>query len=268
MGYLKVSKELLNGSFWRSLADKEKVVLIELMNMTAYKPVSVNLAGVDVPVQMNELCIFASSLSKYLNISIYCFRSLLKKMCVANVCCTEIRKMGLKDSKSKPNSKLNDRKIQHYTSISFYPWVFAQEPENETKQMIQSANQVTNQTHNKESINKEAKRNSACAVSSSQRSQSSGYRKPWYTMERIADMDLPNAKDILAEWCLFSGKCEKDILALLERFARKQKLFGLPEMTLDVFDREFRKEMKRAFDLKSNHKNEPVRELKLLGEDD
>ncbi|MGL4333424.1 MAG: hypothetical protein ACRCZQ_02290 [Bacteroidales bacterium] len=94
------------------------------------------------------------------------------------------------------------------------------------------------------------------------------YRKPWFTMEQIAMMDIPNADEILNIWIQYSGRSKKDVLDLLQKFTNNQRLFGLPEMTLDVFDKEFRKEMKTAFALKSKQKNEPVRKLKHLGQDD
>ncbi|MGL5919662.1 MAG: hypothetical protein ACRCZQ_04065 [Bacteroidales bacterium] len=117
---------------------------------------------------------------------------------------------------------------------------------------------------NKEVLNKSTRRNSACAVPVSDGSKGKEYRKPWYTMEQIAKMDIPNADEILNVWTEYAGRSKKEVLDLLQKFTNNQRLFDLPEMTLDVFDKEFRKEMKTAFALKSKYKNEPVQKVHYL----
>ena len=281
MGYLKVSRELLNSSFWRSLAPAEKGILIDLMAMAAYKPTSINLGGVKIHVQPYELSFFANSISEHLGISINRFRSFIDKLTTANLCTKEIRKMRINDpnckSNCKSNYKSNCKKTQHYTCLSFHQSVFSGSDKEGATEADQTANQTTfhtaNHEHNKEVINKEVlnestRRNSACAVPVSNGSKGKEYRKPWYTMEQIAKMELPYAEEIMKEWTEYSGRSKNDVLALLQKFTKNQRLFGLPEMTLDVFNKEFRKEMKSAFALRSKYKNEPVQKIRYLGEDD
>ncbi|MGL5919663.1 MAG: hypothetical protein ACRCZQ_04070 [Bacteroidales bacterium] len=80
MGYLKVSRELLNSSFWRSLAPAEKGILIDLMTMSAYKPTSINLYGLSVKLNIAEVCFSTKILAGKWDISVHVFRKIIDKL--------------------------------------------------------------------------------------------------------------------------------------------------------------------------------------------
>ena len=80
MGYLKVSRELLNSSFWRSLAPAEKGILIDLMAMAAYKPTSFNLYGTEIELEKYELCFSVLKIANKYRVTEYAIRSLIKKL--------------------------------------------------------------------------------------------------------------------------------------------------------------------------------------------
>ena len=277
MGYLKVSRELLNSSFWRSLAPAEKGILIDLMAMAAYKPTTYNLYGTEIELEKYELCFSMAKMAERFGVSAPVLKRLVNKIAVNNVIAKNKRKVRLADRPTDRPSKYPSGKSQFYTSLTFYRWALAadeSEPDSEqnSQQSVQPSLQPIVQ-HNKEVINKEVlnestRRNSACAVPVSNGSKDKVHRKPWYTMEQIAKMELPYAEEIMKEWTEYSGRRKNDVLALLQKFTKNQRHFGLPEMTLDVFNKEFRKEMKTVFALKSKYKNEPVQEVRYLGEDD
>ena len=281
MGYLKIARELLNSSFWRSLAPAEKGILTDLMAMATYKPRVFNMNGYDVQLDCLEICISINSYAKSQGLDRSYVTRLIENLESWNLVRKEVVYLSkiatnkttdktTKDVTSKKCSKLHSK----VTLLSFNEWIFAMDSDYFAKyppivRHEQSNPQSEEQTcaqHNKEALNKEVlkketRRNSACAVPVSNGSKGKEYRKPWYTMEQIAKMDLPYADEIMKEWTEYSGRSKKDVSDILQKFTHKQRLFGLPEMTLDVFDKEFRKEMKSAFALKSKHKNEPVQKL-------
>ncbi|MGL5919712.1 MAG: hypothetical protein ACRCZQ_04315, partial [Bacteroidales bacterium] len=201
------------------------------------------------------------------------FKRFINKLQDNSVLTKQKRKVRLSSRPSqRPTGRLNEQN-QFYTSIIFCGWAFGDNetnPDSEANsaQIVQPSVQPLVQHNIDIKITKDTRRNSACAVPVSDGSKGKEYRKPWYTMEQIAKMDIPNADEILNVWTEYAGRSKKDVLDLLQKFTDNQRLFGLPEMTLDVFDKEFRKEMKSAFALKSKQKNEPVRKLKELGTDD
>ncbi|MGL5786109.1 MAG: hypothetical protein ACRCX4_04785 [Bacteroidales bacterium] len=288
MGYLKIARELLNSSFWRSLAPAERGVFIDLMGMATYKPRLFNMNGYEIQLDCLEICLSINSYAKNQGLD----RSFITRFVDALVSWRLVRKEVVylskiatnkttgettKDVTSRKCSKMHSK----VTLLSFNEWIFAidsgrfgEDPPAELSE--QSNNQSKEQTsalHNKEGFNKESlkediRRNSARAVPSFQELQKVKYRKPWYPMEDIAEMNVPNADEILNEWTGFSGRAKNEVMSLLQEFAKKQKLFGLTEMTLDVFDKEFRKEMKKVFALKSPRSKEAKQKLKELGTDD
>ena len=277
MGYLKVSRELLNSSFWRSLAPAEKGILIDLMAMAAYKPTSINLYGISVKLNIAEVCFSTKILAGKWDISVHVFRKIIEKLTRNNLVVKKRRQIGDTGNNTGDNTRRAKNNNPFFLSLTFNRWAFEDNSDNEVSSQETTPEMIPDFSaepeHNKEVINKEVlnestRRNSACAVPVSNGSKDKVHRKPWYTMEQIAKMELPYAEEILKEWTEYSSRSKNDVLALLQKFTKNQRLFGLPEMTLDVFNKEFRKEMKSAFALKSKYKNEPERNLYYYGEDD
>ena len=288
MGYLKIARELLNSSFWRSLAPAERGVLIDLMGMATYKPRLFNMNGYEIQLDCLEICLSMNSYAKNQGLDRSFITRFIDTLVSWNLVRKDIvylskiatnRRTGetIKDVTSRKCSKMHSK----VTLLSFNEWIFAIDSDQVAKhlpvemneQSNKQAKMQTSERHNKEDINKESfkentRRNSARAVPPFQELQKVKYRKPWYSMEHIAEMNVPNADEILNEWTGFSGRDKNEVLNLLQAFAKKQKLFGLIQMTLDVFDKEFRKEMKKAFALKSPRKKEAKQKLKELGTDD
>lgn len=288
MGYLKIARELLNSSFWRSLAPAERGVLIDLMGMATYKPRLFNMNGYEIQLDCLEICLSINMYAKNQGVDRSSITRFIDTLVSWNLVRKEIvylskiainRTTGAttKDVTSRKCSKMHSK----VTLLSFNEWIFAIDSDQVAKhlpvemneQSNKQAKMQTSERHNKEDINKESfkentRRNSARAVPSFQELQKVKYRKPWYSMEHIAEMNVPNADQILNEWTGFSGRDTNEVLKLLQEFAKKQKLFGLNEMTLDVFDKEFRKEMKKVFALKSPRNKETKQKLKELGIDD
>ena len=273
MGYLKIARELLNSSFWRSLAPAEQGILINLMSMAAYKPTTFNLYGTEIELNKYELCFSVAKMAERFGTSAPVFKRFIIKLADNNILIKNKRKVSLSKNLSVRPSVRQTGKSQFYTSITFCTWTsgdYEQEAEYglNLQQIVQPFSQEIVQ-HKKEVLNKkDTRRNSACTVPVSEGSKGKEFRKPWYTMEQIAKMDLPYAEEIMNEWTEYSGRSKKDVSDILQKFTHKQRLFGLPEMTLDIFDKEFRKEMKSTFALKSKQKNEPIQKLKELGTDD
>ncbi|MGL5787474.1 MAG: hypothetical protein ACRCX4_11745 [Bacteroidales bacterium] len=285
MGYLKIARELFNSSFWRSLAPAEQAILINLMTMAAYKPTTYNLYGTEIELNKYEFCFSVIKMAEKYHVTEYAMRSLIKKLEDVQILTKTTRKITRQVSSEFSRGKSRCEYVKKatccYTSVTFCGWVFYDDDECDNKgdmndefhEALQAEVQTVNREHNKEILKKEVlkketRRNSACAVPVSNGSKGKEYRKPWYTMEQIAKMDLPYADEIMKEWTEYSGRSKKDVSDILQKFTHKQRLFGLPEMTLDVFNKEFRKEMKSAFALKSKQKNEPQRYLYYYGEDD
>lgn len=288
MGYLKIARELLNSSFWRSLAPAERGVLIDLMGMATYKPRLFNMNGYEIQLDCLEICLSINMYAKNQGVDRSSITRFIDTLVSWNLVRKEIvylskiainRTTGAttKDVTSRKCSKMHSK----VTLLSFNEWIFAIDSDQVAKhlpvemneQSNKQAKMQTSERHNKEDINKESfkentRRNSARAVPSFQELQKVKYRKPWYSMEHIAEMNVPNADQILNEWTGFSGRDANEVLKLLQEFAKKQRLFGLNEMTLDVFDKEFRKEMKKVFALKSPRNKETKQKLKELGIDD
>lgn len=288
MGYLKIARELLNSSFWRSLAPAERGVLIDLMGMATYKPRLFNMNGYEIQLDCLEICLSINMYAKNQGVDRSSITRFIDTLVSWNLVRKEIvylskiainRTTGptTKDVTSRKCSKMHSK----VTLLSFNEWIFAIDSDKVAKhlpvemneQSNKQAKMQTSERHNKEDINKESfkentRRNSARAVPSFQELQKVKYRKPWYSMEHIAEMNVPNADQILNEWTGFSGRDTNEVLKLLQEFAKKQRLFGLNEMTLDVFDKEFRKEMKKVFALKSPRNKETKQKLKELGIDD
>lgn len=288
MGYLKIARELLNSSFWRSLAPAERGVLIDLMGMATYKPRLFNMNGYEIQLDCLEICLSINMYAKNQGVDRSSITRFIDTLVSWNLVRKEIvylSKIAINRTTGATTKDVTNRKCSKMhskvTLLSFNEWIFAIDSDQVAKhlpvemneQSNKQAKMQTSERHNKEDINKECikentRRNSACAVPSFQELQKVKYRKPWYSMEHIAEMNVPNADQILNEWIGFSGRDTNEVLKLLQEFAKKQKLFGLNEMTLDVFDKEFRKEMKKVFALKSPRNKETKQKLKELGIDD
>ncbi|MGL4332034.1 MAG: hypothetical protein ACRCSR_04455 [Bacteroidales bacterium] len=133
MGYLKIAKELLDGSFWRSLAATEVKMLIELMSFAPYKPVTYNLYGTPVELNKYELCFSVARMAERFGVSDSSFRRFLEKLQKNGLIKKYKRKVCL-SVLSTGRTGSEESKHQFYTSVTFYGWVFAEDdsdPDNE-----------------------------------------------------------------------------------------------------------------------------------------
>ena len=136
------------------------------------------------------------------------------------------------------------------------------------------SNDLPNGLHNIEDINtdnlkkeKEKKQTTHACAGADFSSSPSGNDKIWYPIDQIANLEFPNAEDILETWREFSGQTNIQIKPLLHKYCNEQKMIHINQMTLDVLDFRFRKYMNRAFKTKSK-KVEPVRVPNYIRFDD
>ena len=277
MGYLKIARELLNSSFWRSLAPAEKGILTDLMAMAAYKPTTYNLYGTEIELHKYELCFSTKILADKWNISVHVLRKIIEKLTRNNLAVKKRRQIDKTENNTGDNSRRGKNNNPFFLSLTFNRWVFEDDSDDvvytqkirpETTPNFSSGAEHNKEVLKKEVLNENIKKNSACAEPSFESSKSLPYKKTWYSMEEIAELNFAYADEIMADWKEYSGRSEKEVREKLSLFAKKKLRVGQSKMTLDVFDKEFRKEMKSAFALKSKQKNEPERELYYYGEDD
>lgn len=130
--FIPVSRELLFSSLWRSLADKEAKILIDLMARAPFKATTYNLYGVDIELQKYELCFSCVKMAEKYKVTDYFLRRFLDKLAKHNILIKKKRKIEPSNSHTvchtvsrtvcrTSNSSAN---TQFYTSITFYGWVF------------------------------------------------------------------------------------------------------------------------------------------------
>ena len=274
--FIPVSRELLFSSLWRSLADKEAKILIDLMARAPYQPTTYNLYGVDIELSQYELCFSCVKMAEKYQVTEYFIRSLLKKLEVAEIIKKTTRKISR--GNSRDNSRGNSRgkfakeKIGSITAITFYSWVFGDKKpdiqvanENcKNHEAFLEANHEANRAHNIEVIKEEEKKeeyfytHNACENKNGFQKASEIPGKTWYPIEQIASLEFPNAQRILAAWQKFSGQTNIQIAPLLRQYCKEQKDIDIHQMTLDILDFRFRKYMKQHFKIKKQVE-EPVR---------
>lgn len=184
MGYLKIARELLNSSFWRSLAPAERGVLIDLMGMATYKPRLFNMNGYEIQLDCLEICLSINMYAKNQGVDRSSITRFIDTLVSWNLVRKEIvylskiainRTTGAttKDVTSRKCSKMHSK----VTLLSFNEWIFAIDSDKVAKhlpvemneQSNKQAKMQTSERHNKEDINKESfkentRRNSARAV--------------------------------------------------------------------------------------------------------
>ncbi len=277
--FIPISRELTNSLLWRNLSDKEYRIAMNLITSAPFKATTYNLYGIDIELEKHELCFSTNKLAEKYDTTDHFLRRLFDKLAKHNILVKKKRKIApttgdnkshIKCCKSHQYSKLN-----FVTSITFCGWVFGEKEEVspfEEKITTNVAPKVTSKVaHNKEVIKeeekkeeKEKKHKSACAQADFF-SSPSGNEKIWYPVEQIANLEFPNAEEVLRTWREFSGQTNLLIKPLLHKYCNEQKLIDIHQMTLDVFDYRFRKYMTKSF--KPNPKTkkvEPVRRINYL----
>ena len=158
---MKISRELLNSSFWRSLAPAEQGILINLMAMVAYKPTTFNLYGISVKLNIAEVCFSTKILAGKWDISVHVFRKITEKLTRNNLAVKKHRQIGNTESNTGDNTKRAKNNNPFFLSLAFNRWVFEDDSDNEV-----SSQETTPETtpdfsaepeHNKEVINQEEK---------------------------------------------------------------------------------------------------------------
>ncbi|MGL5317452.1 MAG: hypothetical protein ACRC9Q_01935 [Bacteroidales bacterium] len=274
MGYLPISRELLNSSFWRSLAPAEKGILVDLMAMAAYKPTTYNLYGAEIELNKFEFCFSVLKMAEKYRVTEYAIRSLIKKLENAKILTKISRKITREVSQGNSRCEYVKKTTCCYTSVTFYAWVFDVDcdvdstdiKKDEFHEAPQTEFQTENHEHNKEVFNKEVLKQKIHTQSAREKNFSfpDGRQKKWYPVEAIANLEVPNGEELLKSWCVYSVKDEEKVKAFLQKYAKAQLLIDIQEMTLDIFDHRFRKAMKREFNIRENKPAEKEEFIRYL----
>ncbi|MGL5785277.1 MAG: hypothetical protein ACRCX4_00445 [Bacteroidales bacterium] len=124
MAYLSVSRELLNGSFWESLASFEKGIIMDLIAMVPMRAYTVNLYGMQINLEAYEICFFAKTMAKKFDISIHVFRSLINKLSQNNIVVKKRRQITHTETDTETNTGRSKNNNSFFTSLTFCPSVF------------------------------------------------------------------------------------------------------------------------------------------------
>ena len=120
--FIPVSRELLFSSLWRSLADKEAKILIDLMARAPYQPTTYNLYGVDIELSQYELCFSCVKMAEKYDISESFFKRYLNKLVEHKIIEKRKRKLVSASCSNKRTGKRSDKrtasKLHFVTSIS------------------------------------------------------------------------------------------------------------------------------------------------------
>ena len=275
--FIPVSRELLFSSLWRSLADKEAKILIDLMARAPFKATTYNLYGVDIELQKYELCFSCVKMAEKYKVTDRVLKSFLNKLVEHQIIKKERKALSHISSSIKSSDKGSIKgtmsKLNFVTSITFCRWVFGQNQNEFLNEKISSSNvlpnELSNVAHNIEVIKEEEKKeeyfytHNACENKNGFQKASEIPGKTWYPIEQIASLEFPNAQRILAAWQKFSGQTNIQIAPLLRQYCKEQKDIDIHQMTLDILDFRFRKYMKQHFKIKKQVE-EPVRRINYL----
>ncbi|MGL5771478.1 MAG: hypothetical protein ACRCX1_01660, partial [Bacteroidales bacterium] len=168
--FIPIARELTSSSLWRSFADKEVKILIELMALAPFKATSYNLYGVDIQLEKHELCFSCVKMAEKYDISESFFKRYLNKLVEHKIIEKRKRKLvSVSCSEKRPDKRTGKRpdkrtvgKLHFVTSITFCGWVFGENTDKPSKEEIDLSNELSNEPsnelHNKELIKEEEKK--------------------------------------------------------------------------------------------------------------
>lgn len=266
--YLTITRELKKADFWNKLSGNEIKILLDLLFKAPYKATTYNLYGMEIDLEKYELCFSCVKLARFYEMTVYGFRTLLKKFERLKLLRLKNRKVSGENSTDKSTNKSTDNGMSkcnnRLTSITFCGWVFGHvlpsenESENEPREAEnQTTNQTTNHKHNKEVFNQENKKQNAQGAGDK---SVKGNAKTWYPVDRIAALDFPYADELLAIWCEHAGQTRLSVIPLLHKYCEEQKMIEIFSMTLDVFDYRFRQYLKKHFKNRKKESEPPRRQ--------
>ena len=254
MGYLRIAKELLDGSFWRSLAATEIKMLIELMSFAPYKPVTYNLYGTPVELNKYELCFSVARMAERYGVSDSSFRRFLEKL-QKNGLITKYKRKVCLAVRSTGRTSSEESKHQFYTSVSFYGWVFAESEEevkNEDNAKEESnPGELPPVEHKTDIINKEE-----VVVNKTHKANFQKYSNPTILLN-----ENPEMKKVIPEKSLIyfqqSYECtQKEMEKLFRHFILRQEAEGMEFLKQKELLRRFAYFLKTEFTKKNNNKNQ------------
>ena len=252
MSYLMISKELLDSSFWGNLALEERAIITELMHRTSYKPCSYSLRGKEIKLRAFEFCFFASSFAKGMKVKLHSFRRLLDKMCASDLIRKE-KKSFSSECNQLPNQLSNQFKgytnTCNYTSITFYPWAFAQgdKPQKREAETLQS--DISSETGDATLyIDKEEE----------EFNKGRGHNFMEYKNPMIRFADNPQLKELIPEQSLayfvLTYECRmEDLENLFRYFIARQQSEGMEFLMHKELQRRFAYFLKEEYNRKMQH---------------
>ncbi|MGL4781378.1 MAG: hypothetical protein ACRCXN_11165, partial [Bacteroidales bacterium] len=259
--FIPIARELTSSSLWRSFADKEVKILIELMALAPFKATSYNLYGVDIQLEKHELCFSCVKMAEKYKVTDHFLRRFFDKLAKHKILVKKKRKIDLKFSHEK-SSESNHEKNHEFrnpniTSITFCGWVFGEKNLEEKNSPIVVSSEVSSVgrkvAHNKEVIKEEEKKEENINIKSACEKNffsKQGGVKNWIPLERIKALDFPYAEEIVDEWSQFCSKKRELVLEELTKYCDSQIRLQQTEMTLPIFDYRFRIVLKKAFNVK------------------
>ncbi|MGL4804897.1 MAG: hypothetical protein ACRC26_00890 [Bacteroidales bacterium] len=273
--FIPIARELTNSSLWRSFADKEVKILIELMALAPFKATSYNLYGVDIQLEKHELCFSCVKMAEKYKVTDHFLRRFFDKLAKHKILVKKKRKIDLKFSHEK-SSESNHEKNHEFrnpniTSITFCGWVFGEKNLEEKNSPIVVSSEVSSVgrkvAHNKEVIKEEEKKEENINIYNAREKKNFSNQegvKHWVSVDRIKRLDFPHADEIMKSWIKYCSKRKELVMEELEKYCDLQICLQQTEMTLPVFDYRFRGVLKRAFDVKECKKEEDKPYLNYL----
>ena len=269
--YLTITRELKKADFWNKLSGNEIKILLDLLFKAPYKATTYNLYGMEIELEKYELCFSSVKLARFYGVTVYGFRTLLKKFERLKLLELKNRKVSGENSTDKSTIKSTDNGMSkcnnRLTSITFCGWVFGHVSMSENESLnesrdaeFQQSNQETNHEHNKEVFNQESQTNNTRAAGVKNVNQK---QKTWYPLDRIASLDFPYADELVGIWCEHGGVSRLHIIPLLNKYLDEQRFTGLTEMSIDFLDYRFKIYIKQQ--IKTRKKgSEPPRNQNYL----
>ena len=151
MTYLKISNELLNGSFWDSLSFDEQGILINLMKMAAYKPFVYKIHQCEIHLNKFEACVSVNALADRFSMGRKKLANLLGKLAehrILRISTIDVCRKGNDLGNDKGNDKNGFSRNRKFTLLSFYGWVFAASDTDRSEDSSESNKEMIGETIN------------------------------------------------------------------------------------------------------------------------
>ncbi|MGL5318674.1 MAG: hypothetical protein ACRC9Q_08280 [Bacteroidales bacterium] len=252
MCYLKIAKELLDGSFWQSLAATEVKILIELMGLAPYKPITYNLYGTPVELNKYELCFSVARMAERFGISDSSFRRFLDKL-QKNGLITKCKRKVCLSVRSTGRSCSEEGRHQFYTSVTLCGWLFGEEEEVPEKEVMTEDADMPDEhppvEHKIDILNKKEE----VVVNNARKANFQEYQNPTILLR-----DCPEIKGVVPEKSLSYFRqiyeCSHEKLKeLFSRFILKQEAEGMEFLKQKELLRRFANFLHSEFQTQKNN---------------